>query len=329
MAYPDRDVGWGKKIVLQAPGTPKWFNQWARAVGLPVRWLEESKNLANMATAKEDEKSLLILGKSSAGESLGQLLAAYSKHDCNLLVLEAKWFGTPAGPVAVRARHMHAGLAEIGKQSWAKSLAFSFHRNPLGGIVNRWPWTDGPDGPLVEQVQRSTLGLLAQQHCPVVLSYLPWQCQLGRNDLADQMLLALLEASARAKGAELASAIGWVWPERIEPEDRPVLTRACNPQSHKRGHVFVLDVRGDGFPADHQWKGGQAWEQTKMLILGDDKRLDESKWLKLDRAKKIAHRPGVVWLSDDELPPSRKNQIRLMHELTQLGVPLARPGQEE
>jgi len=37
----------------------------------------------------------------------------------------------------------------------------------------------------------------------------------------------------------------------------------------------------------------------------------------------------VVWLSDDELPPSKDNQIRLMLKLTELGVPLAPPSQQE
>lgn len=37
----------------------------------------------------------------------------------------------------------------------------------------------------------------------------------------------------------------------------------------------------------------------------------------------------VVWLSDDELPPPKDSQVRLMLELTQLGVPLAPLEQKE
>ena len=57
--------------------------------------------------------------------------------------------------------------------------------------------------------------------------------------------------------------------------------------------------------------------------------LDEWEWLKLDRAKKQIGAAGVQWLPDDELPPSKENQIRLMLTLTELGVPLAPPDQEE
>jgi hypothetical protein len=61
--------------------------------------------------------------------------------------------------------------------------------------------------------------------------------------------------------------------------------------------------------------------------------LDEWKWLKIDRAKKTIQtaqtRSDVVWLSDDELPPSKEGQIRLMLALTELGVPLAPPEKEE
>ena len=66
-----------------------------------------------------------------------------------------------------------------------------------------------------------------------------------------------------------------------------------------------------------------------LLILGDGKMLDEWKWLKLNRANKTIHRQGVVWMSDTELPPSKGSQIRLMLKLTELGVPLFPPGQEE
>ena len=70
-------------------------------------------------------------------------------------------------------------------------------------------------------------------------------------------------------------------------------------------------------------------DADSLLILGDDKMLDEWEWLKLDRAKKQIGAAGVQWLPDDELPPSKENQIRLMLTLTELGVPLAPPDQEE
>ncbi len=90
------------------------------------------------------------------------------------------------------------------------------------------------------------------------------------------------------------------------------------------------DPRGQIAGGSHRASGGSSGRQGGiLLILGDDELLDAWKWLKLDRAKQIVRRPGVVWLSDDELPPSTKNRIRLMSTLTELGVPLAAPGPKE
>ena len=59
-----------------------------------------------------------------------------------------------------------------------------------------------------------------------------------------------------------------------------------------------------------------------LLILGDDPVLAKWQWLKLDREKRQSQTKGVIWLADDELPPSSRSRIRLMQAFTQCGVPL-------
>ena len=69
-------------------------------------------------------------------------------------------------------------------------------------------------------------------------------------------------------------------------------------------------------------------EKDRLLLLGDDPILDQWKWLKLDREKKTIGRPVVVWLQDDQ-PWKKTYEIPLMLKLTELGVPLAPPEEQE
>ncbi len=351
VTYPDRKVEWDKNITLYSCEVPEWFRQWVAATGLPVKEISNDLASAKLAPADDKGKSLLILGPPAAGKDLSDVAKLAKDKKVNILIFYADWiggvslgptwFGDVAGAVSVAPTQMLGGLAEIAKQHWPQPLKFSSRRKCWPGIANRWAWiADGNGLPLVEEIRRESKD--CRGHLPVLLSYLPWEAQLGRAESADSALLKMIAAAAGMEHLPLEKSIGVLWPdvERQPMEKslawakiRPVLGNAPLTLTYRAWTtVFVLDLMGDSAPTPDDVKALKAkgrWEQTPLVILGDDKMLDEWEWLKLDRAKKTINRPGVVWLSDDELPPSKDNQIRLMLKLTELGVPLAPPSQQE
>ena len=366
VAYPDRDVAWDKKVTLYSTAAPAWFDQWAAASGLPVKKLAAA-DLAStqLVPADENSKALLILGRVSAGRDFSGAAKIAGNKAANVLVLDAEWFGRPAGPADVVPKHMREGLSEIARQSWPHPLKFASHRHPWPGIANRWAWIVEENGlPLVEEVRplsTEELGLLPasepltyEKEMPpeisprTIASYLPWHELLGRDESADATLLGLLSSAATESPRKcLWHPVWFKYPARedVKAKDRPILSAIrsggfWNRQDHPEGMpdynapiYKVLDLRGQ--KADlPEWIRNNAQQsldpkrsqpKTRLLILGDDPILDDWKWLKLDRTKKTINRPDVIWLSDNELPPSKESQIRLMLKLTELGVPLAVP----
>jgi len=365
VAHPDRDVPWNeeakkdgqdkpvKKITLYAAGAPEWFNQWSAAVGLPVRQVDP----ADMQPVALDADgtyppTLLVVGRTTAGKAPADAAKLAVEKKLSVLILEAAWFGPAGDKVAVAPRQMQADLAEMAAQSWPRLLEFSYRQTPCGGIMNRWRWiADGDNLPLVEEVRLADVDQRTreQQRTPpgqrVVTSYLPWHERLGRSESADALLLALLKAAAQPRPELRWRMAELVWP--LEPEvfaaERPVLRAALDAWpliGDVPAQLDVLDLRGPNSPPLNLKKKLKDTEgtvertvehgdRTGLLILGDDKVLDEWRWLKLDRAKKTVGRQGVAWLSDDKLPPSKDNQVRLMLTLTELGVPLAPPAGEK
>ena len=360
VAYPDRDVAWNqepkaggqdkpaKKITLYAVGAPGWFTEWAAAVGLPVKSVAEADLSPTPIDADgELPPVLLIVGLGGAWRSVEAMQTLATEKKASVLVLEARWFGPWAGEVAVEPRRMQGGLAEMASQKWLQPLEFSGHVSPHGGIVNRWAWITDADGlPLVEavtQVSDSFHTAKADRPRLVVLSYLPWLRQLGRNESADAALLALLTSAARGSGPTLAGhPVRLIYParEKIDAKERPILAamqsaepvaREGSKPDYQAPFIYVLDLRGKEPPAaegkelsDRCRQAVEGQAMARLVILGDDPLLDGWKWLTLDREKKAAHvgDNAVVWLSDDELPPSAAQQVRLMMTFTEMGIPL-------
>ena len=350
VVYPDRDVAWDEKIVLYSCGAPAWFHQWATAVGLPVTWLKSPTALRDeVKKLGDDRQAVFILSGFWTGRDLAYVAHLVEASPINVLVPSARWFCMDAGPVSLDGGQMRGDLlAGTGKQSWREPLQFRFCRRPCGAVMNRWAWILGKDGlPLVESVADGTAPPEAARS--VVLSYLSWEDQLGRREEADATLLAVLSAAAKAEPPKIAGhPVEFIYPKKTElnAKDRPVLSavRSVEPVPREDGKpdynppiYYILDLRGKEeirYP-DGDLSGicRRSIEDRQpicqLIILGDDRMLDEWEWLKLDRAKKLIGAAGVQWLPDDELPPSKENQIRLMLKLTELGAPLAPPDQEE
>ena len=337
VVYPDRDVQWDANTILYSCGELPWFKEWAGAAGLPVKQIAPADLLPG---EKSNVKALLILGPGQVGNDLSHVAGIAHDQRVSVLVLNACWFGDAGGPGNVAPPQMLGGLAEIAKQHWPQPLKFPSRRKCWPGIANRWAWiADGNGLPLVEELVHVSQPLADTR--PVVLSYVPWDALLGRSESADRTFLALLSAAASAAVPDGGwRSVEFIYPDKdkLSAADRPVLLAAATcPIAFKYGpwRVHVLDMRGttrlpDGLSKDLKALEPRISHETnRLLILGDDKMLDEWEWLKLDRTKKTINRPGVVWLSDDELPPSKDNQIRLMLKLTELGVPLVPPSQQE
>jgi hypothetical protein len=348
IVYTDRMVLWDKDTQLASVTNPDWFNTWSKAVGLPIRQFAKIESLEAEHWPDSEKPSLLILGHKSSQGSLGDLCRLATEKEINILLLETDWSeqrDRGSRTTSIAPAQIQGNLAIIGWQSWPQPLEFSARRWPCPCIVNRWAWIIDTEGiPLVEQLavydEPMTVGR------SVVVSYTPWQQQLGRNADADATLLALLSAAAKTSLPTKWRRIEIVCPKRdvLSDRNRPILTAAvkatafADVSSDNPLHVFDLrdplqstqEAIDEEISLEEQIEAIEkrsGIKDDKLLILGDDKLLDEWKWLKLDRAKKTIGRPGVVWLSDDDLPPSYKSRIQLMLILTKLGVPLSQPRQ--
>lgn len=341
VVYPDQStITWDKNVQLAMFGEPEWFSQWAEAAGLPVRRCKSVESFD--AERESSEKTmLLILGAKTAQTDPYAACRFAAERRANVLVLEAEWFGKSAAPgsrVRVTPMRMCGNLEAMSLQAWRLVIEFRAPRQPWPGAINRWTWIAGEEGlPLVERL--GAINPPPSLRRPIVVSYLPWREQLGRGE-ADRVFCTLLFAAAKTAIPQDWRKIIFIYPkqDRLLPQKRPILFASAAARGVSKelpSSLYLFDVRGNERPPQQVTEELQSLKNQistggdKLLILGDDKSLDELSWLMLDREKLTAGQPGVDWLADDELPPSAKNQIRLMSTLTALGAPLGEPSQEE
>ncbi len=350
--YPDKDVHWNKDFRLTMVGGRSWFDQWSDAVGLPVAKHEDVAALLADNRLKRDNPGLLIVAKKkAAGAELAEIERAAAERRLNLLVLDADWFGEIRADergFAVLPKQMAGALADIQEQQWAIPPVFRQYVLPWKEIVNRRTWITGSEYPLVEEIFLHRTGAESPR---IVLSYLPWREELGRNEVADELFLRLLTEAAKSATDRPSLTDRWylLFPEAkdVKTEERPVLTAAlhsaageqkdASPAATDDGEVraYVLDLRGGPSPTRFlESPGVKAAEfsvdkDLPLLILGDDAVLDAWKWLKLDRDLRRASRPGVFWWPDDTLNPSSKSQLRLMRQFTAWNIFLGKIPEEE
>ena len=194
VVYPERPVAWDKNVQLATAGTPDWFDTWSEAVGLPVRKFKELKSLDTGNGRMLEKAALLVLGREAAGCGPGAACRLAAKHKINVLVLETDWFRNNeilSRESALSPKQMTGALADLQTQNW--SLPPTFCQRVLR-VSNRQTWIAGREYPLVEEI-RSPQG--ETESLRTVFSYLPWQQQLGRAEVADELFLRLLKETAK------------------------------------------------------------------------------------------------------------------------------------
>ena len=364
VVYPNRPVPWDKDTQLVAVETPDWFDTWSEVVGLPIKKFKglESLNVGNWRML--EKPALLILGRKAAESKKGDrsnlceapsgpfrpigpvpFFRLAAEHKINVLVLETDWFRnneTISREIVLSPKHMTGALADLQTQNW--SLPPTFCQRAVR-ISNRQTWIAGPEYPLVEEIRNPQGGT---ESLRMVWSYLPWQQQLGRTEMADELFLRLLTETA--KGAKDRPPLNGRWrllypaAKDIKAGERPVLAAALksaeadvgNEATSQEIRAYVLDLRGKTSPPSNFFEGAGAIKtietrigtQSPLLILGDNPILDTWKWLELDRPHLRSPRPGILWWPDSSLPPSLDSQLRLMQLFTEWNISLGDISQE-
>lgn len=376
VVYPDHWIPWDKDPELRklkdtqfvAVGVPDWLDSWLAAVEFTVEKFSGPEMLGARHWRMLEKPGLLLVGRKAAGGSPDDSARLAADFTTNVLVLDAEWFGDwePAGNgFAVQPKRgkgatpgaegrdrwtpsvFQGALADLEAQDWPLPPVFRDYSVPWPEIANRLTWLAGPQFPLVEEIRRPQKGA---ESLRTVASYLPWQGQLGRCGVADELFLRLLTETAKGGENQRPTEGRWslLYPaaKAIKFRQRPVLASARKAVESKYGEVaaaaaesqrgnvrgYVIDLRGAA-PPDNLWYRLDAEraiepridQRTPLLILGDSPVLDSWRWLQLDRQHQKSPRPGVVWLPDGSLPPSLATQLHVMEFFTKLNIFLEKP----
>jgi hypothetical protein len=196
--YPNQPVAWDDELQVVAVGCPDWFDQWADAAGLPVTKLHDCELLRSGRWRTPDKSVLLVLENNRVcGKEFSAVEQLADEHQARVLVLRADWFGklqSTERSVVIRPKRLVGPLSDWCRQRWSTTPIFSSCAAPWAEEADRQMWIAGPDGPLVESIRCRREGAGTLQ---VVLSYLPWQEQLGRCEMADALLLRVLREAAK------------------------------------------------------------------------------------------------------------------------------------
>lgn len=338
VVYPDRPVVWDKDVQLAAVGASAWFDSWVSALDLPVHRFPNVTALGDSHWRKLEKNGLLIVVDHQAAGAGPQAIERLAvDYRVNVVVLEARWFGkvqTFEHAFTVGPKQMVGALAELQTQRWSAPPRFRQHTLPWQAVANRQAWIAGEAYPLVEEIRGFSE---MAEPLRIIASYIPWQEQLGRCEIADELFLRLLAETANGAGERRSLGRNWrlLSPSKadVAPAERPVLASASQPAGDEVA-VFVLDVRGaapvpdEFFERETKLLEERVSAATPLLILGDRPVLDSWKWLQLDRREYRSSRAGVFWWPDNALPPSFASQLRLMQFFTEWNIALPSISQE-
>lgn len=360
VAYPQGWFAWNtnkelsryKEMQFAAAGAPGWLDSWLDAVEFPIEKLS-SQTLQRGNWRLLEKPAALILGREAAGLGPAEAARLATDHRAGVLVLEADWLRRTtrlSDDTQVMPKQARGALADLQRQQWPSPPSFNRQIVPWPAIRNRLAWLDGAEYPRLEEIYSRQKDA---QSLRIVLSYLPWQSQLGRSEIADELFLRILAETAKEAAGRHEIDGRWclVYPpiQTIKRDARPVLysaiksavemgagaTSVATGPGELRG--YLLDLRGD--PPQRDDLFGEAGmlkkieagvdQHTPLLILGDNRQLDSWQWLELDREQHKSPRPGVLWISESSIPPSLACQLRVMDVLTQWGILLENISQEK
>ncbi len=333
VVYPDRPIPWDKNTECVVVGPSDWFSSWIKAMDLPVEFSSNTCMLEYANWHPQKKRRLLILDSSSLCKSPIMALNLAARHGTNVLWFGVDWYGCNNNmPIygGLSPKQMVGPFSDFQGENW--HVPPEFCRNILQ-IVNRQTWIAGPENPWVEEIRIPKNGM---EQLRVVGSYLPWQQQLGQNEVADLLFLRLLTETA--KGAEGRNPLNGRWrllypaAKKVPVTKQPVLAAAMKSAETTSSDVraYVLDLSGKASPSDDLFKTmpglatieSRIGKESSLLILGDHPILETWKWLQADRREHCSPRPGVVWLPNKSLPPSMESQLRLMQLFTEWNIPL-------
>jgi hypothetical protein len=300
VVYPHEVKPSVEPISVKYAGTPIWFEQWA--------------DVTSRAETSKDPKgapTLLVVGAGEAGDHPRSILALVERYDVKtVLVLGACWYGHPTTD-PFRLTTLHSPWGEKATLLGGESgVVFPNRRRPTPALVNRTPCLAVKgDAPILEE-------LLLSEKAHVLVSYLPWQAQLGRREEVDALFYSTLQHAARLGSEPFESypdaGVTLQWPRSrdVLETERPVVHALLKRRYRSVSAVHLVDLRGAPIQAAKRTQLRAALRHRPLIILGTDPMLAAADY----------RQPAVRWIADDTLPPDEDAQRRLMENLTEAGV---------
>ncbi|GJM24863.1 MAG: hypothetical protein DHS20C16_12780 [Phycisphaerae bacterium] len=323
VAYPCGQRMWSdEKIEICALGAPQWFLQWASVVGIELSVYQSVESLVR-SSSKVDGDRLVLLGDESGVDDPVACLEIAQRCSANILVLDATWFEKNDGKSAtLKIEHLPDAFKRLEEWNWRELPRFITSWRPQLFWSNRAVIAKTDDRVLIEMYMKPGLPNF------VVGSFVPWAEQIGKSDVADAFLAALMLSTSRAKPVESLSGRLVVHPDatRWPDKNRPVLSNAMSVESLRQPAkmIHVVDVRGTQETSLSAKQINQVLDLANdqyVLVLGDDPVLEFVRGLP-QRDGKPAKQSDTMWMTADSLPAKPADQEALMRVLTSLTLPM-------
>jgi hypothetical protein len=300
VVYPDEVKPGVEPISVKCTGTPIWFEQWADATSRA----ETSKDPKGAST-------LLVVGAGEAGDRPESVLTLVERYDVKtVLVLEASWYGQPTND-PFRWTTLHSPYGEKATlPGGGSAVVFPNRRRPTPALVNRRPCLVVKGDALILEE------LLLSKEAHVVVSYLPWEAQLGRREEVDALFYSTVQHAARLGSEPFKSypdsGVTLQWPRSrdVLETERPVVHALTSRRSRRKNTVHLVDLRGAPIQLAKRTQLRAVLRHRPLVILGTDPMLEAADY----------KQPEVRWIADDAIPPREGARRRLMEELTDAGV---------